>query len=431
MRRMVTVIGCVVALLAAVVSTVLAAPTASAASLVQITNFGNNPSNLQMFLYVPNNVRPHPPVLVAVHYCGGSGPVFFQNTEFRTLADQFGFVVIYPSVTRSSKCFDVSSPQALTHNGSSDPAGIFSMIQYVEQHNNGDASHVYVTGASSGAMMTDVLLGDYPDVFQAGAAFMGVPFGCFATTDGSMWNTQCANGQIIKTPQQWGDEARAADPGYAGPRPRVQLWHGTADGTLNFANFGEEIKQWTNIWGVSQTPTSTTTPQSGWTHTTYGSGGAVDVDAYSIAGAGHVLPLSGMAAIAIHFFGLDNSPPPPPPPTTTTTTTHNPPPAGVCSVTDAVNAWSTGFTSNLTLTNTGSTAINGWSLGFGLAAGETITSGWNATYTPTSGQVTATNMSFNAAIAPGASVTLGFQASITSGTAVPPASFTLNGASCA
>lgn len=436
MRTMLTVFGCVVALLAAVVSTVLVAPTASAASLVQITNFGNNPTNLQMFLYVPNNVRPHPPILVAVHYCGGSGPVFFQNTEFRTLADQFGFIVIYPSVTRSSKCFDVSSPQALTHNGSSDPAGIVSMVGYVEQHDNGDAGHVYVTGASSGGMTTDVMLGDYPDVFQAGAAFMGVPFGCFATTDGSMWNTQCANGQISKTPQQWGDLVRGADPGYTGPRPRVQLWHGTADGTLNFANFGEEIKQWTNVWGVGQTPTSTTTPQSGWTHTTYGSGGTVDVDAYSIAGAGHVLPLSGMAAIAIHFFGLDSSTPPPStttPSTTTppTTTPHNPPPAGGCSVTDSVNAWNTGFTSNLTLTNTGSAAVNGWSLGFGLAAGETITSGWNATYTPTSGQVTATNMSFNATIAPGASVTLGFQASITGGSAVPPSSFTLNGASCA
>ena len=36
------------------------------------------------------------------------------------------------------------------------------------------------------------------------------------------------------TPQAWGNEVRAADPGYSGPRPRVQLWHGTADTTLNY-----------------------------------------------------------------------------------------------------------------------------------------------------------------------------------------------------
>ncbi|HEX4703097.1 MAG TPA: PHB depolymerase family esterase [Pseudonocardiaceae bacterium] len=440
MRKMVKIFTCVMAMLAAAVAVVLSAPSASAASLVQITNFGNNPSNLNMFLYVPNNVAPHPAILVAVHYCGGSGPVFFSGTQFASLADQFGFIVIYPSVTRSSKCFDVSSPGALTHNGNSDPAGIVSMVQYVEQHNNGDPSRVYVTGASSGGMTTDVMLGDYPDVFKAGAAFMGVPFACFATTDGSMWNTQCANGQISKTPQQWGDLVRGADPGYSGPRPRVQLWHGTADGTLNFNNFGEEIKQWTNVFGVSQTPTSTSTPQSGWTHTTYGSGGAVDVDAYSIAGAGHVLPLSGMAAIAIQFFGLNGTPPPPPPtttnnppPTTTNnpppTTTGNPPPPSGCKVTDMVNAWNTGFTSNLTITNTGGTAINGWSLVFTMPSGESITSSWNATFAPASGQVTATNLSYNAAIAPGASTGIGFQAAIT-GTAVAPTSFTLNGQSC-
>jgi acetylxylan esterase len=61
-----------------------------------------------------------------------------------------------------------------------------------------------VTGASSGAMMTNVLLGDYPDVFKAGAAFMGVPFGCFATTPSNTWNSECANGQISRTPQPVG-----------------------------------------------------------------------------------------------------------------------------------------------------------------------------------------------------------------------------------
>jgi hypothetical protein len=301
------------------------------------------------------------------------------------------------------------------------------MVDYVEQHDNGDASRVFVTGASSGGMMTNVLLGDYPDVFKAGAAFMGVPWGCFATTDGSLWNAQCAQGQISRTPQQWGDLARGADPGYSGPRPRVQLWHGTADTTLFYPNFGEEIKQWTNVLGVSQTPTSTDTPQSGWTRTRYAnSAGTVQVEAYSIAGAGHVLPLTGMATFAIQFFGLNGSQPPP----TTTTTTTQPGGSSSCHVTDTISAWNTGLTSSMTITNTGSAAINGWSLKFTLPGGQTITSGWNATYAPNSGAITATNLSYNAAIAPAASVGIGFQANQT-GIAGAPTSFTLNGASCA
>jgi len=58
-----------------------------------------------------------------------------------------------------------------------------------------------------------------------------------------------------------------------------------------------------------------------------------------------------------------------------------------------------------------------------------ITGGWNATYSPTSGAVTATNVSYNAAIAAGGSVSIGFQANHTGDTG-RPTSFTLNGATC-
>ena len=56
--------------------------------------------------------------------------------------------------------------------------------------------------------------------------------------------------------------------------------------------------------------------------------------------------------------------------------------SGACQVTDTISAWNTGLTSNITITNTGTAAINGWSLVFTLPSGQTITSGWNATYQP-------------------------------------------------
>jgi len=305
---------------------------AASSSLVQVTNFGNNPTNLQMYLYVPTSVKAHPAILLALHQCTGSGPGFFSGTEFANLADQYGFIVIFPSVTRSGQCWDVYSNQGLARNGGSDNTGLISMITYVEQHNNGDSSNVYVTGASSGAMMTNVMLAEYPDVFKAGSAFMGVPYHCFSTgaasaTSGSTWNSACANGQISMTPQQWGDLARAADSGYSGARPRMQLWHGTADTTLNYANFGEEIKQWTNVLGVSQTPSFTDSPVSGWTRTRYGSTGiGGPVEGISIAGAGHVLPENGMAAYAIQFMGLNTTSNSTPTPTATPTHTPTPTP---------------------------------------------------------------------------------------------------------
>lgn len=96
---------------------------------------------------------------------------------------------------------------------------------------------------------------------------------------------------------------------------------------------------------------------------------------------------------------------------------------------DVVDAWNTGLTEQITITNSGSGAVNGWKLAFTLASGQTITSAWNATITPATGAVSAANLSYNAAIPAGGSTSFGFQATQT-GNAAAPASFILNGTVC-
>ncbi|WP_182909869.1 cellulose binding domain-containing protein [Microbispora sp. H13382] len=94
-----------------------------------------------------------------------------------------------------------------------------------------------------------------------------------------------------------------------------------------------------------------------------------------------------------------------------------------------MNTWSEGFTAGISITNNGTSTINGWTLAFTLPSGQSITSGWNATYSPSSGQVSARNVSYNGTLAPGATVDIGFQATHTGNTAKPTA-FTLNGVPC-
>ncbi|MEU4556428.1 poly(hydroxyalkanoate) depolymerase family esterase [Micromonospora violae] len=432
------------ALAASLVATGLVAPTvgpAYAASLTEVTSFGDNPGRMRMHIYVPDNRPARPGVVVAMHGCGGSGPGFYSGSEFASLADRYGYIVIYPSATQQAgfgNCFDTWSDAAKRRGGGSDPVSIISMIRYAQQQYAADPDRVYATGSSSGGMMTNHMLALYPDVFKAGAAFMGVPFNCFANAaDYPPGSSQCTGGNMNRTPQQWGDAVRQAYPGYSGPRPRVQLWHGTNDTLVPYSLLQEAIEQWTNVFGLSQTPTSTDTPQANWNRRRYAdSSGTVQVEAYSIQGAGHSLPSGGMAASAITFFGLTNpttppptTPPPTTPPPTTPPPTTPPPTSGACRVSVDLNAWNTGLTENITITNTGTSAVNGWSLAFTLPGGQTITSGWNATYSPSSGQVTARNVSYNAAIPANGSVTIGFQATHT-GNNARPSSFTLNGASC-
>jgi len=302
----------VIAAIASVV-VLLTAGQAAAATVERIASFGNNPTGIGMYLYSPSSAVSHPPILVGVHACHGKGTdVCASGTPFAAQADRYGFLLVCPSAVSSDGCWDVHSSAVLTHNGGGDASGIISMVNYVVQNRNGDASRVFVAGHSSGGMMTNVLIGSYPDVFKAGAAYAGVAFACFAqgSVDGSGWNSSCANGNVSNTGPQWGDLVRAAYPGFAGARLRMQLWHGTADATVNFHNFGEEIKQWTNVLGVSETPATTENNaiQSGWIRTRYvGGGGGVEVEAIQETGQPHNLVLD--LADAIRFFGLDGSMP--------------------------------------------------------------------------------------------------------------------------
>ncbi|MEU5903375.1 cellulose binding domain-containing protein [Micromonospora sp. NPDC047467] len=128
-----------------------------------------------------------------------------------------------------------------------------------------------------------------------------------------------------------------------------------------------------------------------------------------------------------------DTPPTTPPPTTVPPTTpppSTPPPAGVCRVAYTVNAWNNGLTASISVTNTGSAPVNGWALAFTLPSGQAITGGWNATYSPSSGAVTARNVSYNGTITPSTTVDIGFQATHT-GNSGRPSAFTLNGAACA
>lgn len=84
----------------------------------------------------------------------GSAQAYYSGTPYAQLAEQYGFIVIYPSSPYSGTCWDVSSQAALTHNGGGDSNSIANMVTWTIQQYNADTSKVFVTGSSSGAMMT-------------------------------------------------------------------------------------------------------------------------------------------------------------------------------------------------------------------------------------------------------------------------------------
>lgn len=108
---------------------------------------------------------------------------------------------------------------------------------------------------------------------------------------------------------------------------------------------------------------------------------------------------------------------------------------GTCRIGYSASSWggSNGFTGSVTITNTGASAVNGWTLAFSFTAGQRVSlPGWSAVWAQPAGSanVTATNLDWNRTLGPnGGSTTIGFNGTHT-GTNPAPTAFTLNGTAC-
>jgi feruloyl esterase len=321
-----------VVLTAAAVLTV--APPAQAAALTQVTGFGSNPGNLAMYAYRPDGLPADAPAVVLLHGCTQNAAGYFANSGWQKYADLWKFALIVPqqaSANNASSCFNWFQTGDTTR-GQGEALSITQMVDYAKTNYAVDAARVYVSGLSAGAAMSAVMLATYPDVFAAGSVIAGLPYRCATDTTSAY---SCMNPGVDKSPAQWGDLVRGAYSGYTGRRPRVAVWHGTSDTTVAPLNAAESRDQWTNVLGVSQTPTSTASLPGGTSLEVYGNDA---VRLYRVSGMGHGTPVDpgsatdqcgSTAAYFLDticssyrdalFFGLDGGVTPSPTPTATVT----------------------------------------------------------------------------------------------------------------
>lgn len=104
-------------------------------------------------------------------------------------------------------------------------------------------------------------------------------------------------------------------------------------------------------------------------------------------------------------------------------------PPGCVATYTLVNSWSGGFQGSITIANNGTAPINGWTIAWTFPGDQKIGQLWSAGYTQSGEHVTATNLPYNATIAPGSSVNFGFTGTFTNSDTSPTA-FTVNGAGC-
>jgi poly(hydroxyalkanoate) depolymerase family esterase len=285
-------------------------------ALTQVTGFGSNPGSLSLFVYEPASLGTNVPLVVALHGCTQTADAY-AATGWNALADQRRFLVAYPQTTANGSCFDWFTGSQQSRSGPQ-VTSILQMVQHLVNTKGVDPTRVYVTGLSAGGAMTNVLLAVAPDVFSRGAVMAGLPFAC-ATTQANAFS--CMSNPADQTPAHWGNLVRAVTPN--GPAPRVSLWHGTSDSTVNVGNLAEEVDQWTDVNGIDATADQTTTVGVATRREFRNASGVTVVESWSLSGMNHGTavdpPACGTAgefildvnlcssAYAADFFGLTGS----------------------------------------------------------------------------------------------------------------------------
>jgi poly(hydroxyalkanoate) depolymerase family esterase len=245
-----TVLELMVTLTAALL--LAATTTGAVAGTTEVPSFGSNPGNLRMFKYVPN-LRATPALVVALHGCLQSASAYDDETGWTKFADKWGFALLLPeqkNANNSLACFTWFLPGDIERD-KGEALSIKQMIDKMKTDHTIDPRRIYVTGLSAGGAMTAVMLATYPEIFAGGALIAGLPYKC-ATSQNEATNSCMQPGKNL-SPSEWGNRVRRAT-NNAGPWPKVSIWQGDADTTVNPMNATELMEQWTDVHGIDQIP---------------------------------------------------------------------------------------------------------------------------------------------------------------------------------
>lgn len=229
-------------------------------------------------LYVPAAARKTSdpmPLIVMLHGCGQSPADFARGTGMNVLAEEFGFIVLYPAQSRSAHlnlCWNWFRPEDQARD-SGEPALLVGLVRQVIAEENVDPARVYAAGLSAGASAAAVLSRAYPDVFAAVGIHSGLAAG--AARDAASATTAM---QMGGTGQR-----------HATQMPTI-VFHGDADAVVNPRN-GRfvTIRAAEPFSGLDRTERSGQVPGGkAYTRTTYRKGqGRPQVEHWVVKGSGH------------------------------------------------------------------------------------------------------------------------------------------------
>ena len=170
-------------------------------------------------------------IVVMLHGCKQTPEDFATGTGMNALAEQHGFVVIYPGQSRgdnAQSCWNWFS-RGDQRRERGEPAILAGLTRQVMAEFNTPPRRTFVAGLSAGAAMAVILGQTHPDIFAAVGAHSGLPFGA-ANSVPSAFAAMAGNAMTAPAANDNGKAARAI------------VFHGSADSVVHPSN-GDRIHQ--------------------------------------------------------------------------------------------------------------------------------------------------------------------------------------------
>lgn len=176
--------------------------------------------------YIPSNAASGVTgIVVMLHGCTQNPEDFALGTGMNELAEEHGFIVVYPQQSRgdnAQSCWNWFS-RGDQQRERGEPAILAGMTRKVMDEFSVPAQSTFVAGLSAGAAMAVILGETYPDIFSAVGAHSGLPFGS-AKDVPSAFAAMAGNGCDVSK--------KVSD----APAVRTIVFHGSADTTVNSSN---------------------------------------------------------------------------------------------------------------------------------------------------------------------------------------------------
>lgn len=222
------------------------------AGIVAVPEFGSNPGRLAMQLYVPFVAPPAgAPLIVLLHGCGQTGIEFGRDAGWFAFAERHAVPLVLPEQSAENnrnRCFNWFRPSDVAR-GRGEVLSMRQMVTAAIERLHSDPRRVFVVGLSAGGAMAAALLATYPDVFAAGAVVAGLPVGCARTPAQAFARMQHAGPDL--GPDEWAALVHQVGPAnYHGTWPRISIWQGTQDRTVDPRNADNLVAQWIALHGL-------------------------------------------------------------------------------------------------------------------------------------------------------------------------------------